>query len=128
MSKEELLVVYKEVGGGVNPEKDVENIMRNVDTDGSGFIDYTEFIQATLAREVLFSKANLDKAFALFDKDKNGNISAEEIAEIFSEGQLGEDNVWKGILKQVDKNGDGQIDLKEFHEILLDKYAEIKSE
>ena len=128
VSKEELLVVYKEVAGGVNPERDVENIMRNVDTDGSGFIDYTEFIQATLNREVMFSKANLDKAFGLFDKDKNGNITAEEIAEIFSEGQLGEDHVWKGILKQVDKNGDGQIDLKEFHEILLDKYAEIKSE
>lgn len=128
VSKEELLVVYKDIAGSVNAEKDVDNIMRNVDTDGSGFIDYTEFIQASLNKEIMFSKANLEKAFSLFDKDKNGNITAEEIAEIFSSGELGEDNMWKGILKQVDINGDGLIDLKEFHSILLDKCTEMINE
>lgn len=122
VSKDELLVIYKEIVGGVNPEKEVENIMRNVDVDGSGFIDYTEFIQASLNREIMFSKENLMKAFGMFDKDGNGCITAAEIAEIFSEGQLGEDAVWQGVLKQVDKNGDGEIDLKEFQAILLDKF------
>ena len=126
VSQEELLVVYKQIVGGLNPEKEVENIMRNVDTDGSGFIDYTEFIQASLNKEVIFSKNNLERAFKMFDKDGSGTISAIEIGEIFSGGQLGEDAVWQEILKQVDKNGDGEIDLKEFQAILLDKYNTIK--
>lgn len=123
VSKDELLVIYKEIVGGVNPEKEVEYIMSQVDTDGSGFIDYTEFIQASLSKEVMLSKENLLKAFGVFDTDGSGSITAAEIAEILSEGKVGEDAVWQGILKQVDKNGDGEIDLKEFQALLLERFA-----
>ena len=126
VSKDELLVVYKEIIGGLDPEKEVNTIMQNVDTDGSGFIDYTEFIQASLNKEIMFSKTNLAQAFGMFDKDGNGSITAAEIREIFSSGELGEDIVWQAILKQVDENGDGEIDLKEFQAILLEKYNDIK--
>lgn len=121
VSKEELLVIYKEFVGGINPEKEVDYIMSQVDVDGSGYIDYTEFIQASLSKEIMLSKENLSKAFGVFDTDNSGSITVAEIAEIFSEGKMGEDAVWQGILKQVDKNGDGQIDLKEFQSLLLEQ-------
>jgi len=121
VSQEELLEVYKEVIGGPSPEKDVENIMRNVDVDRSGCIDYTEFIQACLAHEILYSKKNLESAFRLFDKDGSGTISATELKEILSDGKMSSDSVWAEIIDEVDQNGDGEIDLREFHSILVQK-------
>jgi calcium-dependent protein kinase len=126
LSKEELFAVYKQKFEGKTSEKEVENIMKNVDTDKSGFIDYTEFIQASLNQKIMFSKSNLEQAFRTFDIDGNGIITASEIAEIFSHDFIGEDAVWQGVLNQVDKNGDGNIDLKEFESILFDRYNSIQ--
>mmetsp|Transcript_7733 Transcript_7733/g.7588 ORF Transcript_7733/g.7588 Transcript_7733/m.7588 type:complete len:97 (+) Transcript_7733:704-994(+) len=95
--------------------------MKNVDTDHSGFIDYTEFIQATLRREILFSKKNLETAFRLFDKDGSGSISVKELRDILSNGELLDDAVWRDIIKEVDQNGDGEIDLREFQSLIMEK-------
>ncbi|CAG9335081.1 unnamed protein product [Blepharisma stoltei] len=121
VSKEELLEKYKECVGGIDPSKQVDQIMKNVDTDHSGFIDYTEFIQATLRREILFSKKNLETAFRLFDKDGSGSISAKELRDILSNGELLDDAVWRDIIKEVDQNGDGEIDLREFQSLIMEK-------
>lgn len=122
VSKEELLSMYRQKANFINPENQVEKIMEQVDVDGSGFIDYTEFILASLSKDVLLSKENLSKAFALFDQDNSGQITSVEIAEIFSHGNMQDDQVWQSILKQVDKNGDGLIDLREFRLLLFDRY------
>lgn len=53
--------------------------MEEVDLDNSGYIDYTEFLTATLEREILLSKNNLEAAFEAFDKDGSGFITAGEL-------------------------------------------------
>ncbi|CAG9319541.1 unnamed protein product [Blepharisma stoltei] len=121
VSKEELLKIYNEVVGGLNNETVIDRIMNNVDTDGSGFIDYTEFIQATLDHEILFSRRNLEMAFKIFDKDGSGSISTDELRRMLSGGKGSNDAVWESIIKEGDQNGDGEIDLKEFTELVLEK-------
>ena len=49
-------------------EKEVNAIMESVDTDGSGSIEYSEFVIATVNRKKLLSNENLEHAFAMFDK------------------------------------------------------------
>jgi calcium-dependent protein kinase len=122
VSKDELLSMYRQKANFINPEKEVEKIMHQVDVDGSGFIDYTEFILASLNKDVLLSKENLEKAFALFDKDSSGQITSSEIAEILSQGSSQDDPIWQDILKQVDKDGNGQIDIREFQSLLFERY------
>jgi calcium-dependent protein kinase len=53
--------------------------MAQVDTDGSGEIDYTEFVIATMNRNRLLSKDRLQAAFNAFDTDRSGSISADEL-------------------------------------------------
>ena len=74
LTKEELLEGYKNIMNNPNPEAEVENIMRMVDNNESGAIDYTEFVMATINREGLLSKQRLEAAFNMFDKVCNNRF------------------------------------------------------
>ena len=67
---------YTEYMGFDEAEEEVDRIMRTVDTDNSGFIDYTEFVKATMDPKKVMSTQNLRIAFDLFDRDGSGSISA----------------------------------------------------
>lgn len=66
---------------------DWEDILENLklaDTDGSGQIDYTEFIAATLDSQVYMREEYLKAAFDMFDKDGSGKIDNEEVLEMLN--------------------------------------------
>ena len=59
-------------------------------------------------------------AFDFFDKDKSGKLSHDEIKEAICKDFDAKDNeIIKDILKEIDTNGDGQIDFKEFKELMI---------
>jgi calcium-dependent protein kinase len=95
---------------------DLQQIMEDVDSDGSGVIDYTEFLAATVDRRNYTEESVVWEAFRIFDKNGDGNISKEELAEVLGDGSvkniIGEEI--ENLLKEVDGNGDGQIDFQEF--------------
>lgn len=68
LTKDELLEGYKTIMNSTSPNSEVENIMKMVDINESGAIDYTEFVMATINREGLLSKQRLEAAFHMFDK------------------------------------------------------------
>ena len=121
LSQEELFSKYKETMGTAEAREQVERIMKEVDTDRNGFIDYTEFLKSSLDHRKLLSKQNLREAFNMFDKDGNGTISALEVKKVLERGNMMQEEVWTQIIKEVDVNGDGEIDLKEFELLLLNK-------
>jgi Ca2+-binding EF-hand superfamily protein len=59
--------------------EEVESIMKQVDADGNGYIEYTEFLSASMNQKKLLSANNLDKAFHAFDTDGSGTISVDEL-------------------------------------------------
>jgi len=63
LSKSELLTHYSLSLGVEQAEEEVERIMRDVDTDNNGFIDYTEFIKASIDSRVVLTKENLRATF-----------------------------------------------------------------
>ena len=69
---------YKKIYGD-KAEEHVDRIFKRVDGDGSGEIDYTEWVIATINKESLLTDEKLKRAFALFDKDGGGSISADEV-------------------------------------------------
>ena len=58
-----------------------------VDTDGSGEIEYSEFVVATMNEKNLLNNNKLQTAFKMFDKDGGGSISIDEIKQVLSFGQ-----------------------------------------
>lgn len=75
-------------------EEEVDRIMKIADTDGSGEIDYSEWIVATIDKRKLLSHERLETAFNLFDKDSSGTISADEVKEVLGVGKNIDEKVW----------------------------------
>ena len=51
----------------------------------------------------------------MFDRDGSGNVEVTEIAAILGEGLKCDKHVWEEIVKEVDRDGNGQIDVLFYH-------------
>jgi len=73
LSKEELIDGYTKMMSDPIKAKDlVDKVFDDLDQDGSGKVDFTEFIVASMNKEKLLSKDKIEKAFKLIDEDGNG--------------------------------------------------------
>jgi calcium-dependent protein kinase len=82
LSMDEVKQGYLDHYGKIMSDEEVETMFNSVDADKSGFIDYTEFIVATVNSEEFNSNEFLQAAFKLFDKDGSGSISGDEIKAV----------------------------------------------
>lgn len=114
LSMDEVKMGYIEHYGRVMSDEEVEKMFKMVDSDNSGFIDYSEFVVAAMNEKSLTTNDKLQAAFKMFDKDGSGVISADEIKEVLGfNGNLDKSAI-DLIMKQVDENGDGEISFEEF--------------
>lgn len=115
LSMDEVKSGYLEHYGKIISDDEVEKMFKTVDSDNSGFIDYTEFVVAAMNEDELNSNDFLKAAFKMFDKDGSGIISADEIKSVLGFGDNAcAPGVLDAIVKQVDENGDGEISFEEF--------------
>ena len=102
-------------------KKDVDIIFNNIDMDNNGYIEYEEFVRAAVNKEIFMDKRVMQFAFRYFDKDGSGEITFDEIEEVFKESVQDKTNVHdalKKIIDEVDTNGDGIISFNEFADIM----------
>merc|ERR1719195_2442660 len=103
------------------PAEQIPRILEGIDVDGSGEIDYTEFLAAALERREFLEEHACWAAFQVFDRDGDGSITKTELAQVVNSCHIV--NTRNGetpqeLMRQVDANGDGLIDFEEFRSLL----------
>ena len=114
LSIEEIKNGIGQVMGPVKSQKEYMDMMKSLDRDGNGVIDYTEFITAAIDKVAFLSGENLRAAFQILDKDGGGTITIDELKEAFDAHNDKDEELWKEIMAEVDENNDNEISFEEF--------------
>ncbi|XVF34606.1 hypothetical protein REPUB_Repub18cG0073400 [Reevesia pubescens] len=136
ITKQELRESLKNIGLFMT-ENEVEEMVVKVDANGDGLIDFDEFCILCQAMdgqggrrgedgingvvEEGDGEEELKDAFDVFDKDKDGLISVEELGSVLCSLGLKEGNKTedcKAMIRKVDMDGDGMVDFDEFKRMM----------
>jgi calmodulin len=106
---------------GTDPVAVRSRIMARLDANGDGKLDPAEFLDLfniIVQRMTMMERARVK--FAEFDADKSGFLEAKEIDEVITwtlqafPSDSNVDTYRERLMKQIDRNGDGKLDMKEF--------------
>ncbi|KAG6546512.1 hypothetical protein Mapa_012061 [Marchantia paleacea] len=113
------------------------SMLESVDSNGDGRVDFQEFLslyRSLCDEDAATSDAEkhtededetLLEAFRVFDKNADGYITAEELQTVLLDLGLPEGRSLKNcerMIQSVDVDGNGEIDIREFKEMMSSKY------
>jgi calcium-dependent protein kinase len=108
----------QEIIGGENDEE-IRKKFLEIDVDRNNKIDFTEFLAANMDKAIYKDKEKLRIAFDLFDTDKNGIISKDDIINILKiENLYDAKKLVSDLIEPNDINKDGKIDFDEFCKLM----------
>lgn len=116
ISSRDLLDVMKSLGG--NPtESEVQEMIHEVDEEGKGAINFNEFLKVMAQKLQVDNDEEEDiiEAFKVFDLDRNGFVTVEEMKAVLSSFGLSlPRNEIEDMFVTVDEDKDGQLNFEEF--------------
>ncbi|CAJ0560153.1 unnamed protein product, partial [Mesorhabditis spiculigera] len=130
IGSEELKKAMRELGVGMSDEH-IENIIREVDSDGNGEIDFDEFC-ACMKKSQRLAKATNDElireCFEIFDQDRNGVITENEFKYVAKEFGEFSDELADKVFRELDVSSVGHLSIDQFAAIVEDYLFSERSE
>ena len=108
-------------------ESEIKKVLKEIDLDGDGKVNlneyYTQMAKSTnrnLIHRALVQRAKARVQFKKYDEDNSGFISVDEMKLVFEDrtGRKLDMKEVNEMLKETDKDGDGQISYDEFLTLL----------
>lgn len=123
---------------GINITKDeAQQILKYMDRDGNGTIDFDEFMRFMRGDLNEFRKSIIRKAYAKLDVNKDGLVKLDDIAQIYDASQhpdvLGgkktEEEIFKEFMTKWDtQEVDGIVTIDEFYDYFKDVSASVDTD
>jgi Ca2+-binding EF-hand superfamily protein len=102
----------------------IHQIISDIDKNGSGSIDFEAFLNLMTMRlgEDTDSREDIKKVFDLFDDDKTGYITIQNLKRIARDlGEEMSDAELLEMIERADSDNDGQICFEDFYSIMTKK-------
>ena len=98
-------------------------MISDLDEDGSGTIDFPEFLDMMTARmSDKDSRDDIQKVFKLFDDDRTDTITIHNLRRVARElGETMDDSELQEMIERADTNGDGHVSFEDFFNIMTKK-------
>lgn len=97
----------------VSKDADIPQLLSAIDVSGDHEIDYSEFLAATMQRNLYLREDNIRRAFELLDLDSSGNITFQNLIDITGSKKHAQE-----LLQEADVNDDRRISYAEFKTIM----------
>jgi len=104
-------------GGYEITAEELENLTRKISYNGEAYINYTEFLAATIKAQKFLTEEKLWNLFKALDVEKQGHITETNLKTILSRPNRLFSCEVKEIMKETDRDHDGKITFNEFKEI-----------
>ena len=117
ISKDELIKCLETIYPSQEAVLRANAIFKEIDFNNDGSINFSEFLTVNIQKEKLLNEETLDKAFRMFDLDGNGYITIDELKKTMPL-EITTKAGWRNLVSEVDKDGDYQINFKEFKEMM----------
>ena len=101
----------------------IYQMISDLDKDGSGAIDFDEFLDMMTARlSDKDSREDINKVFRLFDDEKQGAITIKNLRRVAKElGETMTDEELLEMIERADSDGDGRVTAEDFYNIMTKK-------
>ncbi|CAI9782446.1 unnamed protein product [Fraxinus pennsylvanica] len=127
ITKKELEETLKSIGISAT-EKDVVDIVEKIDSNGDGLVDFDEFCKLFDPKSSRDEEEEEEResgywkeAFDIFDGNRDGVITVEELGLVLSSLGFTEGNkleYCKEMIRKVDIDGDGMVNFVEFKKMM----------
>jgi len=106
---------------GFEPSKEeMKRIISDIDTSGSGFVQYGQFLHIMMKKmEDQTTDEEIKKAFSLFDNDKAGYITFENLKTLNAElGENLNDDEIMAMIRVACPNGENKVSFEDFIHVM----------
>jgi serine/threonine protein kinase len=117
ITKAELSEAYKHANIQISHEE-LDEIVKSMDFNSNGIIDYEEFIRICIPNERLFTEENLKNIFSTFDTDNKGFITPQKIIDFIESTKHISENLKSQIKNEIMDIADEIIDFDDFKNLM----------
>ena len=128
LNEESLQLLIKEKLEHNITKRQVSTLIRSIDIDGNGEIEFNEFLEfmRKLDEQDEQDEEALKEVFMLFDRDEKGYLTPESVYHIFlSIGEKIKLEDITNILKENDIDGDGNLNFQDFKMLMHNGLEEL---
>ena len=100
--------------GNLCTVQEIDDIIKALDIDRNGVIEYQEYIQGLCDKQALFSEINLKDLFTYMDNDNKGYLTSEDIKNFAFQNKTVNDEAFKEYLKQFGMKIDDKLNFDDF--------------